>query len=106
VPPILRQELACDLKILVASSKHNQLNNFDLFLGLSDRLMKREGDFFHWPHTTKVIWGGHRITYIFREASGRITLYYDIELREPLDQQAAGGGSFPVSIWVDGRLVN
>jgi molecular chaperone HtpG len=96
-PPILRQELNCNLKILIASAKHRQLNNFELFLGLSDRLMRREGDFFHWPHTTKVMWGGHRVIYIFTEASGKITLYYDIELKEPLDQQTASGGAFPTT---------
>ncbi len=96
-PPILRQDLTCNLKILIASAKHRQLNNFGLFLGLSDRLMRREGDFFHWPHTTKVMWGGHRVIYIFTEASGKLTLYYDIELKELLDEQTASGGAFPTT---------
>jgi molecular chaperone HtpG len=97
VPPIIRLDISCDLKILLTSAKYPQLNNFELFLGLSDRLFRREGDFFRYPHTTKVIWAGHRVIYIFTEASGRITLYYDIELREPLDQQTASGGMFPTT---------
>lgn len=96
-PPINRSDISCDLKMLLTNSKHAQLNNFELFLGLSDRLFNREGAFFQHPHTTKVIWAGHRVIYIFTEASGRITLYYDIELREPLDQQSAGGGMFPTT---------
>jgi molecular chaperone HtpG len=96
-PAIMRTDISCDLKILLTHSTHAQLNNFELFLGLSDRLFRREGEFFHYPHTTKVIWAGHRVIYIFTEASGRITLYYDIELREPLDQQSASGGMFPTT---------
>ena len=68
-----------------------------MFLGLSDRLMKREGEFLRYPHTTKIIWGGHRIIYIFTEATARITLYYDIELREPLEETTAFGGMFPTT---------
>ena len=59
--------------------------------------MRREGEFFNWPHRTKVIWAGHRIIYIFTEASGEVTLYYDIELREPLSHETASGGMFPTT---------
>jgi molecular chaperone HtpG len=34
---------------------------------------------------------------LLSRATGRITLYYDIELREPLDQQSASGGMFPTT---------
>ena len=95
--PILRPDIECNLKILVAGSRHQQLNDFELFLGLSDRLMRREGEFFNWPHTTKVIWAGHRIIYIFTEVSGKVTLYYDIELREPRGHETASGGMFPTT---------
>jgi molecular chaperone HtpG len=99
-PSIIREDVSCDMKILLASGKRPQLNNFEMFLGLSDRLMKREGEFFRYPHTTKIIWAGHRIIYIFTEASGKITLYYDIELKDQLDQQAASGGMFPTTTLV------
>jgi len=96
-PAIMREDISCDLKILVANGQRPQLNNFELFLALSDRLFKREREFFRQPHTTKLIWAGHRVIYIFTEATGRITVYYDIELREPLDQQAVSGGMFPTT---------
>ena len=96
-PPILREDISCELKILVTSGRRQQLRNFELFLALSDRLFKREGDFFRYPHTTKLIWAGHRVIYIFTEASGRLNVYYDIELREPLDAQTTGGGMFPTT---------
>jgi molecular chaperone HtpG len=99
-PPIMREDLVSPLKILKTANKHPQLNAFEMFLGLSDKMVKREGDFFRYPHTTKIIWAGHRIVYIFTEASGKITLYYDIELREPLDEQAASGGMFPTTTLV------
>jgi molecular chaperone HtpG len=93
-PPIMREDLVSHLKILKTNNTHPQLNAFEMFLGLSEKLVKREGDFFRYPHTTKIIWAGHRIVYIFAEAAGVITLYYDIELREPLEEKAAGGGMF------------
>ena len=68
-----------------------------MFLGLSDRMMKLQGDFFRYPHTTKIIWAGHRIVYIFSEETGRITRYYDIELRDPLEGKVASGGMFPTT---------
>ncbi len=70
---------------------------FELFLGLSDRLFNRDGMFFHSPHTTKIIWASHRVIYIFTHASGEFTLYYHIELKEPLHEQKMGGGMFPTT---------
>ena len=99
-PSIIREDVTCDSKILLTSGKYPQVNGFGLFLGLSDRLVKREGEFFRYPHTTKVIWAGHRVIFIFREATGVVTLYYDIELREPLGEQTAGGGMFPTTTLV------
>ncbi len=99
-PAILREDVFCPLKILLTNGKYSQLNNCEMFLGLSDRLMKREGEFFRFPHTTKIIWAGHRIIYIFTEASGKITLYYDIELREPLEEKTASGAMFPTTTLV------
>jgi molecular chaperone HtpG len=96
-PPILREGITSDMKILVAETKHPQLNNFSLFLGMSDRLMREYADFFRTPHTTRILWGGHRVIYIFSEPTGRLSLYYDVELREPLPDSAAGGALFPTT---------
>ncbi|WP_238257872.1 hypothetical protein, partial [Methylorubrum podarium] len=93
-PPIMREEVKSDMKVLTVSDAHPKLNNFQMFLALSDRLNKREGEFLHFPHTTKVIWGSHRVIYIFTDATGELSLYYDIELREPLGSQETGGSMF------------
>ena len=56
--------------------------------------MQTEAEIFRTPHTTRILWGGHRVVYIFTEATGRLNLYYDIELREPIDYAKASGGMF------------
>ena len=76
-PAILREDTECQYKILATTNRHPNLNNFTLFLGLSDKLFKRETIFFRSPHTTRVMWGGHRVIYIFDHPSGSMTLYYD-----------------------------
>lgn len=93
-PPIIRDSVFSNMKILTTSEKYPQLNGFTMLLGLSDRLMRTEAEFFHTPHTTRILWGGHRVVYIFTESTGRLNLYYDIELREPIDHAKASGGMF------------
>ncbi|PIR00614.1 MAG: hypothetical protein COV66_05520 [Nitrospinae bacterium CG11_big_fil_rev_8_21_14_0_20_45_15] len=97
LPPIDRSDTATDKKILKTSQKYPHLNNFSLFLSLSDRVYRRQFDFFFEPHTTKVIWGMHRIVYIFTHASSNISLYYDIELKERLLNESTGGKSIPTT---------
>lgn len=91
VPPILRPELTSEMKVLTVGVEYPKLNGFQMFLALSDRLMRTEGEFLRWPHTTKLIWGMHRIIYIFTDATGGLSLYYDIELKEPLSTKMMGG---------------
>lgn len=93
-PPIMREEMKSDMKVLTVADPYPKLNNFQMFLALSDRLAKREGEFLQFPHTTKVIWGSHRVVYIFTDATGDLSLYYDIELREPLSSHETGGSMF------------
>src|SRR5204863_5962442 len=76
---------------------HQKLNNFQMFLALSDRAVRTEAEFFKWPHTTKLIWGARRIIYIFTDATGGLSLYYDIELKEPLKTSTTGGAMFPTT---------
>lgn len=95
IPAIKRLEAITKMKILTVDGQHSQLNGFNMFLALSDKLFNREGDFFLAPHTSKVIWGSHRVVYIFTHASSLLTLYYDIELREPIIETTAGGSTFP-----------
>jgi molecular chaperone HtpG len=104
-PPYLREELDTDLKMLMTNEKYPQLNGFSLLLGLSDRLFNSEADFFRTPHTTRIIWGGHRVVYIFTEVTGRISLYYDVELKDPIDANKASGGMFPTTTVVTKKRI-
>ncbi len=104
-PPILREEITSEMKTLLADVKYPQLNNFSLLLGLSDRLMREYADFFRTPHTTRILWGGHRVIYIFSEPTGRLSLYYDVELREPLEESAAGGSLFPTTTLITKKRI-
>lgn len=104
-PPIMRDDLESDMKVLTVSAKHAKLNNFQMFLALSERMVKREGEFLRWPHTTKLIWGAHRIIYIFTDPTGELSLYYDIELRIPLETEQTGGAMFPTTTIVTSNRI-
>lgn len=97
MPPILRLDQTSEMKVLTVASEHPRLNNFLMFLAVSDRMTKRDGEFLHWPHTTRVIWGAHRVTYIFTESTAEISLYYDIELKIPLNTDQTGGAMLPTT---------
>ena len=85
------------MKVLTVGAEYPKLNRFQMFLALSDRLMRIEVDFLRWPHTTKLIWGMHRVIYIFTDATGGLSLYYDIELKEPLSTEMMGGSLIPTT---------
>jgi molecular chaperone HtpG len=104
-PPIIRDSISSDMKILTTSEKYPLLNNFTMLLGLSDRLMRTEAEFFRSPHTTRILWGGHRVVYIFTESTGRLSLYYDIELRDPIEPTKAGGGMFPTTTLITQKRI-
>jgi molecular chaperone HtpG len=95
VPPIIRRETKTDKKILKTDKPYPHLNNFSLFLSLSDKIFKSQLEFFLEPHTTKVIWSMHKVVYIFTHASNNISLYYDIELKEKLSDESTGGKAIP-----------
>lgn len=80
-------------KILKTDNKYPQLNNNMFFLALSDKIFDRQLDFFLQPHTTKILWGMHKILYIFTHVSTQLTLYYEIELKHKLDDTQTGGKS-------------
>jgi molecular chaperone HtpG len=65
-PPILRPEMTSLMKVLTVAAQHSKLNGFQMFLALSDRLAKSEGEFLRQPHSTKLMWGSHRVIYIFK----------------------------------------
>ena len=70
VPPLMRPDLMSEMKVLTVAAEHPKLNNFQMFLAMSDRLTRSEGEFLRWPHTTKVMWGSHRVIYVFTDATG------------------------------------
>ena len=96
-PPILRPEMTSVMKVLTVASEHAKLNGFQMFLALSDRMAKIEGEFLRQPHSTKLMWGSHRVIYIFTNATGDLSLYYDIKLKEPLETKTTGGAMFPTT---------
>jgi molecular chaperone HtpG len=104
-PPILREDISSEMKILTTDKNYPQLNGFGTFLGMSDRLMRTEAPFFRTPHSTRIIWAGHRVIYIFTTASGELSLYYDIELRNPIAPEKAGGGAFATTTLVTSKRI-
>jgi molecular chaperone HtpG len=96
-PPIMQPGVGSVMKVLTVAAEHPKLNGFQMFLALSDRLAKSEGEFLHQPHTTKLMWGSHRVIYVFTDATGDLSLYYDIKLKEPLGTQTTGGAMFPTT---------
>ena len=92
-PPILRLDYGTKMKLLQADSAYQALNGHKLFLALSDKLYDKYSDFFLEPHTTKVIWSTHKIVYVFTHISSRVSMYYDIDLKEPLPDNLTGGTS-------------
>lgn len=96
-PPILRPDMVSQMKVLTVSAAHPKLNQFQMFLALSDRMAKSEGEFLREPHTTKLMWGAHRIIYVFTNPTGDFSLYYDIKLTDPLETETTGGAMFPTT---------
>ena len=96
-PPIMRPEITSTMKVLTVATEYEKLNRFQMFLAVSDRMAKSEGEFLRQPHTTKLMWGSHRVIYVFTDATGDLNLYYDIKLKEPLETQTTGGAMFPTT---------
>ena len=73
---------------------HEQGKRYRCFLSLTDKARGELGEFFNDPHKTSVVWGGHRVLFIFMHHSERYGLYYDIQTSVPVGG-AASGSSFP-----------
>lgn len=90
-PPILRQDVHVDYKVLLDKGGQATINGFNTFLALSDKMYRQYSDFFLYPHSTRVIWSMHKIIYIFTHINNKLTLYYDIDLEKKLFQNSTGG---------------
>lgn len=89
-PSIMRLDTKTEYKVL-ATDENTNIEGYKSFVALSERLDRDFRDFFFQPHTTRVIWSIHKIIYIFTHASGSLTLYYEMELRKKLSNNATGG---------------
>lgn len=90
-PPLLRLDYETEMKLLQTTEAYPVLNNHLMFLALSDKLFDRYSDFFLEPHSTKIIWSTHKVVYVFTHISSEVSMYYDIDLKEPLPQNMTGG---------------
>ena len=104
LPPIPRSDVDTKKKLLLVDKPNPYLNDFQMFLAVSNRAFREEYDFFAAPHTTRIIWGGHRVIYIFTHASGRLSLYYDIEMFEDSIDVAEGGSFVTTTILTKKRI--
>lgn len=104
MPPILRTDVKTSMKLLMAEKQNPVLNNFEMFFAISDRAFREEYSFFVIPHTTRIIWGGRRIIFIFTHASGKFSLYYDIELFEDTGNIAGGDAFSTTTIVTKNRI--
>lgn len=97
LPPIVVDIDAKKYKLLRCDNNELNLQGYHTFLALSDKMFKENKDFFMSPHSTKVIWSTHKIIYIFTHISGTLTLYYDIDLNKPLENNFTGGREIKTS---------
>lgn len=90
-PPILELDNEIDKKILTTDKDSKVLHNHKMFICLSDNMNRDYRSFFALPHYTKVIWSTHRIIYIFTDETGKMSLYYEMELTKKLPEGLTGG---------------
>ncbi|WP_426139233.1 ATP-binding protein [Pseudomonas sp. DWP3-1-2] len=103
--PILRLDTTIEDRLLTTEQDLPQLNNYRMFLALSDRLFQQELEFFKWPHSSQVAWAGRRIVYLFSGANAGISLYYDIELRGGRLAGDAGGTALATTTIVSNNRI-
>jgi len=93
-PPIRRGEIASSSKLLTIDPNEESLHGYRCFLSLTDKTRNELGEFFNEPHKTSVVWGGHRVLFIFMHHSEKYGLYYDIQTSTAIGGSASGS-SFP-----------
>ncbi|WP_428003582.1 ATP-binding protein [Acidovorax sp.] len=96
-PAITRSEvLSGSTKLLTIPADQPDLRGFRCFVALSEKIRSDMGEFFLQPHKTSIVWGGQKVLFIFMHHSGEIGLYYDLQTRDSISENA-GGGSFQTS---------
>ena len=87
-PGIDRREEETSARILTSEIP---VNGYTCFLSISDRVQREKGDFFLQPHSTRIVWGGRKVFFVFQHHSKRFGLYYDI-LCPSLVEASSGHG--------------
>ena len=87
-PGIDRREEETSARILTSETP---VNGYKCFLSISDRVQREKGDFFLQPHSTRIVWGGRKVFFVFQHHSKRFGLYYDI-LCPSLVEASSGHG--------------
>jgi molecular chaperone HtpG len=92
-PPILRNEIETDAKLLTVAMGDPAIQGYRCFIALSDRAMQERGEFFLQPHATSIVWGGQKVLFVFEHHSGQFGLYYDLQASHVV-ATASGGGPY------------
>ena len=90
MPPILCLDVETKLRILKTDVITPVLQNNQMFMALTDKMVNQKRIFFSNPHTTRILWSMHRLIYIFTDAIGKNTLYYDMELTRKIPDSTGG----------------
>lgn len=88
--PIMCLDVDTKLRILKTDTETPVLQNNQMFMALTDKMVKQKRIFFSSPHSTRIIWSMHRLIYIFTDALGYNTLYYDLELTRKIPNSTGG----------------
>lgn len=94
-PSIVELDVNYAKKLLKTDLVSPVLNGHRMFLALSTNMNRDNRSFFFQAHTTKVLWSMHRIYYIFTDKSAKVSLYYEMELTEKLDDKLTDGKAIP-----------
>ena len=90
MPSILCLDVETKLRILKTDVITPVLQNNKMFMALTDKMVNQKRIFFSNPHTTRILWSMHRLIYIFTDAMGKNTLYYDLELTRKIPDSTGG----------------
>lgn len=90
MPSILCLDVETDLRVLKTEIVTPVLQNNKMFMALTDKMVNQKRIFFSNPHTTRILWSMHRLIYIFTDALGKNTLYYDLELTRKIPDSTGG----------------
>lgn len=103
-PAITRLDDETAAKLIVIDDNEPALRGYRCFLSLTDKAREEMGEFFLQPHRTSIVWGGQETLFIFQHHSGRFGLYYDLQMREPVDAHAGGGTYITSTIVLKNRI--